>query len=392
MIDPQRGPDLPSREPCEPDLRIYAPPDDGVQKPSERRPKRKAKTARGPSLDWTLTQLYREHVLPKCREAGQPNRRPASPKTIEQDWIALRHWQRITGDPPLRRILDDLSAEFVARIMAESGPMGVPLGQNAARKTCLHLQFMLNQAGPPNRRHPRALALFSDRKRWPVGLPVLPAPPAKEPDDERFFTLDQIAHLIDVARAKGPTLSNFLGVRGSVYWPNLILWTYNTGLRPETSMLARRTMIAARCPEDFIRIPAEIFKRHQQRPPFCINRWAREAVEAVRIEGSDGLFPWGVHSRSGEQRPWPAGHSRLFEAFREIADKAGLPADQHLAFSGFRKALLTWLAEHHPLLASIVAGHRGKSVVANHYTHYTAVRSALAQVPQPGRHVQKNLF
>jgi integrase len=338
-----------------------------------------------PSLDWTLRMLYDRHVLPHCRLAPMLNRRPADPKTIEADRNALNHFDRLMGEVPLSRLTDDIFGEFITRLQSEPGPRGKVLAQNTARKIGTHIEYIVAQAGPPSKRHPRAAWLFNDPNRWPLGVPMVPKPPVEASDEERFLSFEEIEALYDESRRSGPTMRHLMSVPGTVWWPNVFLLVYNTSLRINTVMLAERSMIGpGRVPDDFIKIPPLIFKKRMVRPPFCLNRYAQQAIEALRLPGVDRLVPWQCKPRKGPTKPWPAGKSWFFAQFREIAARAGIDLrGQNLATNAFRKAANTWFTKHHPLYAPLIAGHAAKVMTVDVYTQYTAVREIVNQLPQP---------
>jgi len=343
-----------------------------------------------PSLDWTVARFYREYVLPKIRRQPLPNRRPSSELTVQQDLVALNHWKRLTGDATLYEATDELLAAFVTALQKQPGPRGKPLSQNGARKVALHLGYVLEQAAKPTRRHPKALGLFAaDPQRWPLGGPLMPTPPAAERDFSNWFSPIELDRIFAELR-RGPDLTNFCGVPGSTWWPSLGAILYNVGLRIDTAMRAERSMVGRDVPPDFIKIPAAIWKRGQQPPPLCLNRWARAAIEAVAGPGQERLLPWQSRSRTGELRPWPSGRGWLFTAFRRILAKAGIR--RHVKFNGFRSALETWAICENPGLAPVIAGHKARIVTVDHYTHFSAVRDLMAQVPQPGQATQRELF
>ena len=310
------------------------------------------------SAEMTLPEFYRAYVFPLHREA-----RDADPKTIALDRVAMRYWSKFTGDPPLGEIDEFVTADFVAGLKTLPGRRGKPLAKSTIAKHCIHAQFVLDRAGPRSRRMRNAARL-------------IPEPPGIEkPKPSRSMrpplTLKELAAWIDAsANAGSPKLPS---VDPVAWWRALILTGYNTALRIDCMMRLEWSMLQ---PDNWLDIPAEIFKGGEHGGLFYLNSAAAEALKPLRNNGHDRIFPF---------RNWPRSSSWLQEQRRRQWRIAEI--DQPgCGFHALRRSALTWLAGKNDLVARLVAGHAaGGDMLAGHYVDKKQVVSELLeQLPQPG--------
>jgi len=323
--------------------------------------------SQGISRGMTLPDFYAAYVLPIVR-------RLSSPKTIEQDRNALRRWAELTPNPALDAIDDALAADFVDALAARTTRRGTIISPNTVRKTCTHLQLILDCAGPKTRRRRRTAQLLDAAR-----VPYFERPPESHEEPSDIYTLDEIGLWLDACSTarRSMSLPWFNAARSARWWRALVIFAYNTGLRIETTMGATWDMID-RDPgrPGWMIVPAAIAKG-QRGGRYYVNRAARAAIESLGTKGADGgqgnLFPW---------RGWPRSATWLHASRRNIQSRSQLPPARRIGFHGLRKALATWLAARNPMVASIVLGHRG-GVTQRHYVDPVIVAELLEQVPQP---------
>jgi len=99
----------------------------------------------------TLTEFFNAFFVPEVMR--DPNRR-----AVEGYQFALRYWRAITGDPPLCDITSGTLSDFKQSLKTidgfyDGGKLYAvrrgKLSQNTQRKYVDHVQWILDQAGPP---------------------------------------------------------------------------------------------------------------------------------------------------------------------------------------------------------------------------------------------------
>lgn len=330
--------------------------------------------AGGPQKLPTLTQFYRAH------KAGF--RQDSDSKTIEQDEIALRHWAAITRDPPLDEITRETGQAFLEG-MKERKWRGEKIKRNTIRKVIRHVQFILDYAGPPPRRERDCLGLIDHS-------PYLPRPKGtrKEPTT---YLVTEVGQLLE-STAYARQAANLGGVPAETWWRALITFIYNTALRADTVLEITWEMVG-RERSNWLKVPAEIFKGGEFEESFYLNRWASDAIAAVRRPAAptQRIFNWDG---------WPDTRSWFYACLRGFTAKSGLPMHrQALRLHGLRRTLLTWITTQSVpgvpagVIASLVAAHHGGNVTRDHYMgHFEIIPPVLDRVPQPGNLRQQSLF
>jgi integrase len=298
----------------------------------------------------TLGDFYHAYVLPIHRRARQ-----ADPKTIALDEVALKHWERLTRNPPLAEITEYDMADFVMAAMELDGRHGEKISPNTVIKNCIHLQFVLDRAGPRSRTLRNAANLISQ-------------PPGFEKPKARRRATPMLLSLEDI----GKWLAACNTADDSEWWRSLIIFLYNTGLRIDCTMKLEWSMVGD---DGWLTIPATIYKGHEHGGAFFANRFAVQALAGMKRFGSGRLFPWAG---------WPESASWLQEQRRRIWREAGIDQPGN-GFHGLRRALLTWLSGRNDLVARLVAGHAaGGDMLRGHYVDIKKViPELLEQVPQP---------
>lgn len=318
-----------------------------------------------PAMTWP--QFYEVFFLPVCLIARQ-----AARKNIKQYDETLDYWERFTCNPSLEATNDIHTADFLMELEKLPGrKKGTKISPNTIIKHCVHLQAVMDRAGPRSREMRNGQGLLDE-------VPYLARPKARKKDADDNFTLDeQTAILRSCWAARAPR--EFLPQR-EVYWQSLYLATYNLGLRIGSMMSLEWSMQYG----GYLFVPV---KGGDTRKIF-INPWARVAIEAMRpITGRcERIWPW---------RRWPTSERWLHTNHRFILEAAGIPKQRQFGFHGFRKAMVTEASEFDPLAASLQAGHRNFQVTQQSYVNPKRVESGMSKLPQPklpGRDQQARLF
>lgn len=300
-----------------------------------------------PARKPTLTEFYADYVLPMIRRPkGRAN------GTVEQDWIALRHWKKITGDPPL----DQITTETCARFMAALAEMG--LAESTQRKTAIHLQFILDHAGPADRRHRNAAEIITR-------VPYIERPEGTPREPEQAFTLGEIELLIESCREIKCT-SAIPCHDQPLWWASLIRFAWHTGLRRMNLLNARWSWVTE---DGWLVIPAARYKQKKAGRRVYLSEAARQAAGRVKTQGEDRMFAWN-------------GSLSFFRNCWKLLTKA-MPTDRQLGLKAIRRATLTWLAERNPLVSRLVAGHRKLDVLEDYYVQRDVIINLLESMPVP---------
>jgi len=292
----------------------------------------------------TLTEFYESYVLPCVRAP-----RGRSEGTIEQDRIALRHWARITGDPPIDAITQQTCARFMAAI-ADKSPA-------TRRKIAVHLQFVLDHAGPIDRRHRSAASLLTS-------VPYLERPESVSQEPQRAYTFEEIERLIEATREITPSKAIALPDQ-SLWWASLIRFAWHTGLRRMNILNSRWTWLRS---DGWLEVPASYYKQNKAQRRFYLSEPARAAIARIRTKEGK-FFAWNGHL-SHFRTKW----NQLTRC---------LPKGRRFGLKAIRRAALTWLAERNPLVARLVAGHRKLDVLEDYYVQREVVMELLESMPCP---------
>lgn len=295
----------------------------------------------------TLSEFYETFVLPSIR---RPRRQPE--ETIAQDRVALNHWKRLTGDPPLDRITPELCACFMTALANEGKKA------NTLRKIAVHLQFILDFAGPPDRHHRNAAKILTE-------VPYIERPPAVADEPEPAFTMGEIELLIEASKNCGHS-SKIPFQDQKLWWASLIRFTWHTGLRRMNLLNARWSWLTQ---DGWLVIPPPKYKQNKTGRRFYLSSTARKIAERVRVQGEDRIFAWKGTA------------SYFHERWRIIAEV--LPPERRFCTKAIRRAALTWLAERNPLISRLVAGHRKLDVLEDFYIQRDVVIDLLESMPCP---------
>lgn len=296
----------------------------------------------------TLCEFYESFVLPSVRVP-----RSQSNGTIEQDWVALGHWKRITGDPPLDQITTELCGRFMAQLADEG------MSPSTRRKTAVHLQFILDHAGPADRRHRNAAEILQK-------VPYIERPGTIAAEPEPAFTMAEIETLIEACKNTAGFTSTIPFQNQALWWASLIRFAWHTGFRRMNLLNAKWSWLSE---DGWLTIPPPKYKQQKSGRRFYISTTARKIAERVRIKGDDRIFAW-----TGSNSCFRARWSRLAQS---------LPKDRRFGTKAIRRAALTWLAERNPLVSRLAAGHRKLDVLEDFYIQRDVIIDLLESMPSP---------
>lgn len=289
-----------------------------------------------------------------------------SPRTIEKYDSTIATWARLTGDPPLAEITMQTLLAFREALRASAGKQpGTLRSPNTIRGTLMHLQAVLDKAGPPGPRNRDAAGILSGPVPW-VRRPREEAtdPPVIEP-----------ATLAAVYAAAGQMTEPLIaGMAPPAWWRGLLCLAHNTLLR-------RRSLFELRWGDvdllhGCLRMPADSMKSHR---PMVIH------LNAAAVGALEALTPIGVNL--AENRLVFPGyvHMKTFHvAWRKLLDSAGVPAEKRFGLHAIRANSARLLWESNPQAAQAALGHRSIEVTRKHYVNGGEMTSkALDGLPQP---------
>jgi hypothetical protein len=354
-----------------------------------------------PSPDWTTLELYDRYLMRTWRKG-------ANVGTIAKDRHALQCYRQVTGDPPLRLIVEQLKAIALAKKTRQEGPLAWPVWnredgiiqyvqtKGPIERIPIWRQFADDLKTAPGRSgRPRAQNTchnviaaiqtiwrqFAERPEDEEGLefwpraPKIPCPPVTEAEVNDTWRLDELGLILDATRV----------MRRPDWWEALIVFAYNTGLRIGTLMQLTWSMMDMEEP-DWLSVPPAIYKGGEHGIDLPINEHARAAAESVR--GSSLL----IFARA---RPWPRCKSGMSRGFGKLKAASGLPPHRLRMFGPHAVRGCTYHeaqkidhdgAEH-------FLGHRGGEMGTKSYSNQTEAKLLIAnKLPQPRYTHQARLF
>ncbi|HJT35465.1 MAG TPA: tyrosine-type recombinase/integrase [Pirellulales bacterium] len=335
-------------------LRLFTPPPDEPASPADTF-----------SADLRLSEFYSLYVLPICLQQ-------AKQRTLDQYRQSLDLWVDFTGDPPLRGIDDYTCALFLKQVRELPGRGQQQLADNTVRKHCVHLQFILDRAGPRSRH-------FRDAKAILTEVPVLQKPSLVLREVTDNFSLDEISQWLAACdAAEAPERLTPLGCTPPQFWRSLLRFVYNIGFRVQTFTAVRWDWIVSEPigkTKTWLDVPPAALKKKRGRK-FYLNESALAAIEPLRV----------LDSVDGRILPWPHGDPYLQETRRAILAHTKLPRSRHLGFHGLRRALateLTRICGGNDCAAEMALGHSTRNVTRNHYLNRVVMAEAMDRLPQP---------
>lgn len=343
-------------------------------------------TSRPLSPSMTLSQFYKAFYRPVCLQATGK-----SPRNVDQYNQSIGFWQRygrnrVSGDedaaiepfePSLDQINDFTIANFMTALMALPGKRkGEEISPNTIRKHCIHLQAVIDRAGPRGhvKRLRKAQSLI-------VEVPFFERPEKREKEVDDDFTLEEISRFL--AACRHADVPRYLPdpKQRERFWLNLLVGSYNIGLRIGSVLKCEWSKLAQDHRGDWW-ITVQVKRGHSRR--FFVNQFALRAIENMRV--ITGGHPNIWH--------WPHKQNWLQVCRQRLLAESGIPPHRQLGFHALRKAMITHAAPINEMAASMQAGHKSTSTTRESYTNKRAVGNTMQQLPQPKMpdDEQKRLF
>jgi|GEM_PF-1355674 len=303
-------------------------------------------------IDLSLSGFFRIYFLPV--RLGD-----AHPTTIEQYRFTLNLWRRITGDPPLRLIDNQLLAKFRDVLSKLRGQGGRPYSTSTIRSKMIQIQAILDTAGPPGPRRRTAAGLLS----------VVPyaKPPRIEQQVPRIVPLEVLGRVYEAARyARIPEL---YGITPENWWKGMLVVALNTALRRGSLFALRWEHVEAE--NRRLVLPPGVMKaRRGQIIP--LNEMALRHLETIRQSQDPMVFPW------------PYCQHTFANEFKALQRVAGVPAGEWFGLHAIRRTAATLLWRENPAAAQLILGHHAMQITREHYVNAPAVMmGALDHLPQP---------
>jgi hypothetical protein len=164
----------------------------------------------------TLPEFFEAFYLPEVMT-------DPTPRACEGYRYALQRWQQLTPDPPLADITSATLASFKQALATVTARNNQTLAQNTRRKYLDHIQWILDQAGPP---------MAIRRLRTAAGL--LPRVPWTKPPTRERKKKPPTAenHVLALYRAaEHAELPHVAGVTPAAWWRAAISTICCTSLR-----------------------------------------------------------------------------------------------------------------------------------------------------------------
>lgn len=301
----------------------------------------------------TLSQFYHTFARPMHLVA-----RSRSPAYVDDCDRSMSLWADLTGDPPLydlehRERGARIVARFASKLITRTW-QGRVIRSNTRRKHLANVRRVMRLAGPES--NCRDAVEVIRRVPW-VTLPTeqVPAP--------AILTLAEIGlWLAALRRATSPRIP---GVSPGDWWQALILFAYNTGLRPGSILAARWSALV----DNWLTVPADDVKGRRRELRCWCNQHALAAAGRIR-RSDDRLFPW------------PYGRRWFYRLAARLVDHLARP--ERFRLKALRVTALTRLMLLSPTVAKLQANHvQPRDVTLKHYTDPAEVRAIMEAFPQP---------
>jgi integrase len=287
------------------------------------------------------------------------------PRTVEDVLTTLRHWQRLTNDPPLAEIdgNDELLAAFVTALQREG------LKPLTVKKHVRWVRTILGLASSGHRHY--------GAKRIVASVPHVVSPKLERRRPRRI-PADLLPRLWQAAG--DATKPYFEGVEPADYWRGLLMMSANTGVRTSNLRFLERRQVDVDAGRIHL-LPSQTKGNVEQRLPL----WP-ETVEAVSTltHKHPLLFHWPARFDPWEEITQGA----FYRAWRAIQHAAGVPVGetQFQGFQGIRRRVLSEVLRYGGRdAAQLYGGHASFDTTLGHYIDDAddIIEEAFAARPKP---------
>jgi len=284
-----------------------------------------------PSSRSSLRQFFDLHYLPHCIE-------DPSSRNLEGYRRAIDLWEELTSNPSLAEISGLTLSQFKSALM-EFPFRGRTLSINTVIKHLSHVQWVLDQAGPPGRRQLKTAAGILPQ------VPFTKIPKARSTYREETPTAD-IVRLFRVAgqHARFPRVR---GLDPGKVWQALFAVQLCTSLR--IGQCSQIPLAAVRWSESMVILPHEICRKSKKDEPKPLHPFALEMLEKVQPKSKSVqrqlLFPLF---------PKPHAKTTIYAELHRLQDLAEV---EPFGFHAIRANCITSLSLSDPAAAQFAAGH-----------------------------------
>jgi len=283
----------------------------------------------------------------------------ARPCTIEKYDGVLACWARLTGDPPMGQITVQTLLRFREALKASRGKQpGSVMSVNSVRSILVHLQAVLDNAGPAGHRNRDCAGILPA----PVPWVRRPRPVEKTP---RMLTADTLRAVY--AAAEKMTEPQVSGVLSATWWRSLLILAHNTMLRRRSLFELQWTDVdwSNLC----LRMPPERMKSERCQT-IHLNGAALSALKDISGD-RELVFPGFKHKKD------------FYNCLHQLLDLAGLKRSAHFGLHAIRANSAGILWETSPQVAQFILGHQSLQTTKTHYVNgKSMVNEALDDMPQ----------
>lgn len=302
------------------------------------------------SVELSLLGFFRAYVKPQVLVL-------AAARNLDQYEESLALWEAYTCGPSLAQIDQRgqaLCAAFLRGLRARTW-RDEPLSPNTIRKHCIHVQAVIDLAGPSSRTLPAAAKLIGSP-------PLILKPKVYVPEVEDVFTLDEIRRQYEAADV----------VPRTEYWRALFRFAYNSAFRAATLFALQPKWLVEDELGWWAKVPGTAIKGGRGRR-FYLTASAMTALAPLLA----GAKPTDRILARPVEKSW------FYHSLHAIQEEARLPHDRQFGLHALRKACVTELSAINPMAASWHAGHSARNITRDHYTHPRALVAAVKLLPEP---------
>lgn len=292
--------------------------------------------------------------------------RGSAPRNADAYREMLRHWSRLTDDPPLAEITRETLLAFRMALRSVKGRKAPTLSPRTVHKVLRQLRALLAFFGPADGAHPDAIAVIAEPPRM-----RLPTPPKATAQHVTGFAELQ-AMLKAAPRMTRPARG--LPCRRGDWWIAFLLTLYVTGWRIGSVLRLEWTDLAG----DVLHLRADANTKSHTADAKRLPQVVLAAIAKVRpftTPAGTAMFPW------------PHCLRYLYDAMDRLQALAGIPVDRRrwMKFHGLRKRHAVEAEAIGGLgAAQMSLGHTSARTTIDHYLpRDEATADMIARLPLP---------